>query len=333
MSQTSHSPILDHLGLVAGMFEALGIAEVIDKATQQNPARRLVTAGHAVKALVLNGLGFVHQPLSLVPHFFQHKPTSRRIAPAMTASHLNDDTLGRALDTLYAYGVTELDRLIAATAAKRLGLTPTCTPLDRTSFHGDGRYHSDAEPSDKVRPLPPGSSRAPRPDLNQVLLDLMVEQQAGMPGLLPPLSGQSRETTAVGQMVRDHLTQRPMTYGTTSVVADSARSSADNLHTLADTGTKWIPRVPATWTEAKAVLAQATPETRLALQAGSRDDAGAARYGGVEQRWLVLHSAHRQAQVQRTVDTRWRKHREQEAHALQKFCSTAWACEAEAKQA
>jgi hypothetical protein len=28
MSQTSHSPILDHLGLVAGMFEDLGIAEV-----------------------------------------------------------------------------------------------------------------------------------------------------------------------------------------------------------------------------------------------------------------------------------------------------------------
>src|SRR5215510_2872757 len=29
------NPILDHLGLVAGMFEELGIAEVIDQATQQ----------------------------------------------------------------------------------------------------------------------------------------------------------------------------------------------------------------------------------------------------------------------------------------------------------
>jgi hypothetical protein len=37
MPQTYHSQILDHLGLVAGMFEELGIAEVIDKATKQDP--------------------------------------------------------------------------------------------------------------------------------------------------------------------------------------------------------------------------------------------------------------------------------------------------------
>lgn len=48
------------------MFDELGIAEVIDKATQQDPAMRLVTAGQAVKAMVLNGLGFVNQPLYLV---------------------------------------------------------------------------------------------------------------------------------------------------------------------------------------------------------------------------------------------------------------------------
>jgi transposase len=101
------------------MFEELGIAEIIDKATKQDPEMRIVTAGHAVKAMVLNGLGFVNQQRYLVPHFFQHKPTYRLIAPAMKASHLHDDTLGRALDTLYAYGVTELSSLIAATAAKR----------------------------------------------------------------------------------------------------------------------------------------------------------------------------------------------------------------------
>src|SRR5215510_2787253 len=122
--QPYRTQILDHLGLVAGMFEELGIAEVIDKATQQNPEMRIVTAGHAVKAMVLNGLGFVNQQLYLVPHFFQHKPTSRLIAPAIQASHLNDDTLGRALDTLYDFGVTALYSLIAATAAQRLGLAP-----------------------------------------------------------------------------------------------------------------------------------------------------------------------------------------------------------------
>src|SRR5438034_4272029 len=94
--QSYRTQILDHLGLVAGMFEELGITEVIDQATQQNPAMRIVTAGHAVKAMVLNGLGFLSQQLYLVPHFFQNKPLARLIAPASQASQLNDDALDRA---------------------------------------------------------------------------------------------------------------------------------------------------------------------------------------------------------------------------------------------
>ena len=92
--QPYRTQVLDHLGLVAGMFEALGITEVIDRATQQAPAMRIVTAGHAVKAMVLNGLGFINHQLYLVPHFFQNKPISRRIAPGIQARHLHDAPSG-----------------------------------------------------------------------------------------------------------------------------------------------------------------------------------------------------------------------------------------------
>ena len=89
--------VLDHLGLVAGMFDELGIGEVIDHATQQNPEMRIVTAGQAVKAMVLNGLGCVNQPLYLVPRFFQDKPSARLLAPCVIeAKPLNDEALGRA---------------------------------------------------------------------------------------------------------------------------------------------------------------------------------------------------------------------------------------------
>jgi hypothetical protein len=33
--------VLDHLGLVAGMFDELGIGDVIDQATHQNPEMRV----------------------------------------------------------------------------------------------------------------------------------------------------------------------------------------------------------------------------------------------------------------------------------------------------
>jgi uncharacterized protein DUF4277 len=61
--QPYRTQVFDHLGLVAGMFEELGITEVIDTATQQDPEMRIVTAGHAVTAMVLNGLGFINHQL------------------------------------------------------------------------------------------------------------------------------------------------------------------------------------------------------------------------------------------------------------------------------
>ena len=132
------SQVLDHLGLVAGMFDELGIGEVIDHSTQQDPLKKDLTVGEAVKAMVLNGLGFVNHALYLVPQFFHNKPTRQLISLNVSATQLNDDALGRALDTLYTYGVTELYSLIAARAAQRLGLTPTYAHLDSTSFHVDG---------------------------------------------------------------------------------------------------------------------------------------------------------------------------------------------------
>jgi transposase len=315
------------------MFEELGITEVIDKATQQDPEMRIVTAGHAVKAMVLNGLGFINQQLYLVPHFFQNKPISRLIAPGIQASHLNDDTLGRALDTLYNFGVTELYSLIAATAATRLGLTPKFRHLDTTSFHVDGRYNSAEAPDEQVVHITQGYSRDHRPDLNQVMLELVVEHQAGIPVLMQPLSGNSSDSKAFGQVVSDHIAQLHTPFSSTYLVADSALYSAENLQKLAETRLTWITRVPATLTEAQAVLAQADPQTMAPLTEGYRYRVVPSSYGGVAQRWVLIYSEQRQPQAQRTVDKQWRKQSDQEVKAFRTLCRTAFACEADAQQA
>jgi transposase len=333
MNRPYRREVLDHLGLVAGMFEELGIGDVLDQATQQTPEMRIVTVGNAVKAMVLNGLGFVNQQLYLVPLFFPHKPTQRLIAPGIEAPHLHDDTLGRALDTLYASGVTELYSLIAATAATRLGLAPALAHLDSTSFHVDGRYNSDEEPDAHVIHLTHGYSRDHRPDLNHVMLDLIVEQQAGIPRLMKPLSGNTSDALDFGHIVTPHIAQLHATYGTTYLVADSALYSAENLQQLANTGSKWITRVPATLTAAQEVLARAAPETMAPLGAGYRYQVLASTYGGVAQRWMLLYSEHRRPQVQRTVDKHWLQQSEAEAKAFKKLRRTAFACEADAQQA
>jgi len=333
MTPTYRTEIIDHLGLVAGMCEELGIAETIDQAIPQAPFMRYVTIGQAVQAMILNGLGFVSQQLYLVPHFFQNKPIPRLIGPGIYARHLNDDTLGRALDSLYDYGVTELYSLIAVTAAKRLDLAPQMVHLDSTSFHVDGRYNQDEEPDASVIHITRGYSRDHRPDLNQVILELIVEHQAGIPLLMKPLSGNRQDSREFGEVIERHIDQLQATYGATYVVADCALYSEENLEKLAQTQMKWITRVPATLKEAQVALQQADLQAMKPLKEGYRYQPLTSSYGGVAQRWTLIYSEHRQRQAQRTINKQWLKQSTQEAKAFKKLCRTSFACEADAQQA
>lgn len=110
------------------------------------------------------------------------------MGPGIQAEHLNDDVLGRHLDELYAYGVNKLYPLLAVQTVQRLGLGCRFGHLDSTSFHTDGQYNSETEPEDGVVQIPQGYSRDHRPDLNQVVLQLSVERQAGIPLLMEPLN-------------------------------------------------------------------------------------------------------------------------------------------------
>jgi transposase len=251
----------------------------------------------------------------------------------VTSEQLNDDALGRALDTLYKYGVTELYSLIAAPAAPRLGLAPACAHLDTTSFHVDGRYNSDQAPNEQVVHITRGYSRDQRPDLNQVMLELIVEHQAGIPVLMKPLSGNSSDGHEFGHVIKEHIAQLHPTYGTTYIVADSALYSDENLQHLAKTQLKWITRVPATLHDAQTALVQADPQAMQPLTEGYRYHALTSTYGGVEQRWLLIASEPRQPQARRTVDKQLLKQSAQEIKAFTKLCGTAFACEADAQQA
>jgi transposase len=222
---------------------------------------------------------------------------------------------------------------VATTAAQRLGLTPTFAHLASTSFHGDGRYNSAEEPDAHVIHMTHGYSRDHRPDLHQVMLDLLVAHQAGIPLLMQPLSGNTSETIDFGHVVSQQIQQLHTTYGTTYLVADSALDSEENLHKLADPGSKWITRVPATLTDAQAALAEADPAGMVPLTDGYRAHVRRSTSGGVVQRWGLISSEHRRRQAPRTVARQLLKQRTAEAKAFNKLRRTAFACQADAQQA
>ena len=90
---------IDHLGIVAGIIDEIGLAEEIDRRVGTHPQEH-VSSSQAVKAMILNGLGFVCAPLYLFGQFFSGKATEHLLGEGIKPEHLNDDRLGRVLDKL-----------------------------------------------------------------------------------------------------------------------------------------------------------------------------------------------------------------------------------------
>ncbi len=53
---------IDHCGIVAGMIDEMGLIEQINRLLGTHP-QEIISAGQVVKAMILNGLGFVSAPL------------------------------------------------------------------------------------------------------------------------------------------------------------------------------------------------------------------------------------------------------------------------------
>jgi Domain of unknown function (DUF4277) len=320
MEHTYRRQIFEHLGLVAGMVDALGMGDGVDNATPQTPAMRDLTVGEAVDAMVLKGLGCANHALDLVPRVFEHTPTSRLMAPRVPPTPLHAEALGRALDTLDADGVTALYRLLAATAATRLGLAAPLAHRETTRLHVDGRDNSAAAPAAAGMHSTRGDRREHRPDLNHVLREVIVAHQAGLPGLMPPRSGPTRAGTTVGPVVKASMTPLHTPSGTPERVAASALDHADHRQQLAATTGKGLTRVPATLHAAPAARAPATPQPMAPLTAGARDPVLPATSGGVQPRWLRLAAEPRDAHAQRPVDQQRRQPRAPDGNA----CKPRW---------
>jgi len=55
---------LDHLGLVAGLVDEIGLVELTDDLLGRHSLNH-ISPGQVLKAMILNGLGFVSAPLYL----------------------------------------------------------------------------------------------------------------------------------------------------------------------------------------------------------------------------------------------------------------------------
>lgn len=320
---------IDHLGIVAGIIDEIGLVEEVDYKLGTHSQQRL-SSGQVLKAMILNGLGFVSAPMYLFEEFFTGKATGHLLGEGIEPSHLNDDRLGRVLDKLYEADLSELFVSIAAKAADRYGVAKDSVALDATSFHLHGHYEVGEEAEPEAISISRGYSRDHRPDLKQFVVDLMSTADGGVPVFMRVADGNEADQAMFAELLRDFRAQLDFD---ALFVSDAALYGAGNLASLGSL--RWLCRVPATLTEARRALTD-TPRADF-LESDQHEGYRFAElesdYGGVAQRWLVVHSdeLHKRAteRLQRGLDQR-----EKELdRGLRRLCRQEFACREDAAEA
>ena len=174
---------LDHLGIVAGLIDEIGIVELINQKLGVDN-REKITTGQVIKALILNGLGMVSRPLYLFSQFFEDKAIEKLLGTGINSEYLNDDKIGLLMDDIYKLGLTNLFIEIGLLVIKKFKIDTKFAHLDSTSFHLHGEYNNIETSENRSRSglevyqerpilITKGYSRDHRPDLKQCVLDLI----------------------------------------------------------------------------------------------------------------------------------------------------------------
>jgi len=322
---------LDHLGIVAGICNQIGLIEQIDE--QVGPNKRKVSVGQAVQAIVLNGLGFVSRPLYLSPEFFENKPVDLLVGEGIEADDLNDDCLGRALDALFERGVTEVFAGVSGRALRTFKIKIRSTHLDNTSFGLHGEYAIEEDASDDTEadePVPieitHGYSRDHRPDLKQAVMSMICANSANLPTWLEALSGNTADTRSFPDTIRAYLAQFGEDEETPLLVADAALFTETTLKAMPE-ATRWLTRVPGTLKAVKHLYQEIDAADMQVLNEDIRYAEIGSYYAGIKQRWvLVRHDPSRQRQ-DATLQKRIDKERQTAQKALQRLMNKDYGCE------
>jgi transposase len=334
---------LDHLGIVAGVCQEIGLAAYLDALA--GPSQQQVRVGTATVAMILNGLGFSNRRLYLVSQFFATKPVEHLLGQGITAEMLHDDCLGRTLDWLYAHDPTALFAGIARQARQRFGVSARQVHVDTTSFSVSGAY-ATAEAADEPEAAEAqaiavtyGYSRDHRADLKQWMLALATTRQGDVPLFCQALDGNASDKVnllAAVEALAEQLRRADEGAHTETpiFVADSGLYSADNVARLGAAGVRWISRVPDTSKEAHAAL-------KVADDAWQQDGLNPARvrwWAPVAkppegERWLVVRTQQGEERARTTLARKVEQARTQWDIALWHLSIQRFACEPDARTA
>ena len=338
---------IDHLGLIAGIIDDIGIVEIIDQELGTHEQEK-VSAGLVVKAMIINCMGFLTAPLYLFSEFFAGIATEHLIGEGVKAEYLNDSRIGRVLEQLYEYGVTLLFLKIASAMVNRWGIKIGNAHIDGTSLSVHGKYETSEKVEqnspeikqgieEECEPVPititHGYSRDHRPDLKQFTLTLLTVGAEGIPLFMQLGNGNELDQNAFPKMIKEFQSQwlenQPEVY-----VMDAAFYTEANLSQCSK-NINWISRVPLTIKAAQELLQILLPEqfSKSALYKSYSFCSVCSEYAGIKQQWIVVESEERKQADLKNLSKKIEQSLTAKTKNLKSLEVKEFACEADALSA
>jgi transposase len=308
------------------MYDDLEIGRIVDEIIPKQGQHKLA---HSVvlKAMILNALGFNERRLYIFPKFFSNIATERLLGPGVLPEDLNDYVLGRTLDRIYEANSTDLFIRIVLQVMQNVQFGTQLLHADTTSVSVHGNYeHIDGTPAIQITY---GHTKNNRPDLKQFVLSTITNQH-GIPLFAKTYSGNASDKQNLIESIQQFraAVQIP---DDAYFIADSALYTADNIRNLRQ-DVHWITHVPSTITEVKTLL-----HADIVMNPG-RDARYSfyettSEYGGIPQKWVLVHSKEMQARKEKTFENSLQKLDVQTTKSFKKLMGLEFACEKDAQAA
>jgi transposase len=302
---------LDHLGIIAGVIKDLNIIEMIDERLGIYDDEK-ITAGEAVAGMIINGLGFSNKPMYLTPLFFKNRPVEELFRKGVKAEDFNHFKLGRVLDRSHGYGTEALFSEISLNVCRQEQVDTRFNSEDTTSFTLSGDYLTRTD-EDTVK-ITLGYSKDHRPDLKQVMLEMMVSQDGGIPLIGKALDGNASDNTVFEERSKALVSQFKDSETLRYTVADSKIYTKKNSSNLKDL--LFITRIPDNIKEVGETIdkALALPNNWQKLDDGRVMQTFCLEHYEMEQRWHVISSETSKERASKQID----KQVEKEAKRIKK---------------
>jgi transposase len=317
---------LDHHGIVSGIYDELEIGKVIDEVLPKLGQHKLAHS-IVVKAMLLNCLGFTDSRLYMYSQYFETLPIERLLGPGVSASDLNDDVLGRTLDEIHGADPTQLFMKLALKMMEIVNIKTQLLHCDTTNFSVYGDYkHIDGSSAIEITY---GHAKDGRDDLQRFGLGTITNQY-GIPLFAKAYSGNSSDKETIIEAMKrlqENITFPDDVY----YIADSALYSEGNIESMG-ISMKWITRVPSTLNLSKDLLA-----SDLEFKKGEDPRYSfyetIVEYGGIEQKWVVVHSSEMQKRKDITFERKIQRKVTESQKELKELKMIKFACEEDARAA